>query len=232
VPPVRGPVNKVITTRPVTDAMLRNPDPGDWLMYRRTYDGQSYSPLDRINRNNVRSGTCLVVGIEKGTSPSVDDWVCPSCTTGSCFSACPAVCALDAATGDFLRTSRMARRFAGEPGHPQRIVLYEDRASFTPPMERSTPSTSGRNEGVQPPAVRMKNRASGHRAAVGKIISGGAGRAAAALSARSMPGPARRGASHHDPGEPGGDTWTVPPEKRGGSSGNPWITSTTTRTFD
>ena len=31
---------------PVTDEMLRNPDPGDWLMVRRNYQGWSYSPLD------------------------------------------------------------------------------------------------------------------------------------------------------------------------------------------
>ena len=38
---------------PVTDDMLRNPDPGDWLMVHRTYDFQAYSPLDQINRDNV-----------------------------------------------------------------------------------------------------------------------------------------------------------------------------------
>jgi alcohol dehydrogenase (cytochrome c) len=37
----------------VTDAMLRNPDPGDWLMAHRTYDFQAFSPLDEINRDNV-----------------------------------------------------------------------------------------------------------------------------------------------------------------------------------
>ena len=31
---------------PVTDAMLQKPDPGDWLMWRRTPDGWGYSPLD------------------------------------------------------------------------------------------------------------------------------------------------------------------------------------------
>jgi glucose dehydrogenase len=40
---------------PVTDAMLRNPDPADWLMYSRTYDAQRFSPLDEINRANVGS---------------------------------------------------------------------------------------------------------------------------------------------------------------------------------
>src|ERR1019366_4181735 len=38
---------------PVTDAMLRNPDPGDWLMARRNYQGWSYSPLTDISRSNV-----------------------------------------------------------------------------------------------------------------------------------------------------------------------------------
>ena len=31
---------------PVTDAMLENPDPADWLNWRRTLDGWGYSPLD------------------------------------------------------------------------------------------------------------------------------------------------------------------------------------------
>ena len=39
---------------PVTDQMLRNPPPGDWLNWRRTYDGWAYSPLTQINRKNVK----------------------------------------------------------------------------------------------------------------------------------------------------------------------------------
>jgi alcohol dehydrogenase (cytochrome c) len=38
---------------PVTDAMLQNPDPADWLMWRRTLDGWGYSPLEQINPGNV-----------------------------------------------------------------------------------------------------------------------------------------------------------------------------------
>src|SRR5688572_10477955 len=44
-----------VAASPVTDAMLRNPNPADWLMYSRTYDAQRYSPLDGINRGNVGS---------------------------------------------------------------------------------------------------------------------------------------------------------------------------------
>jgi alcohol dehydrogenase (cytochrome c) len=38
---------------PVTDEMLRNPPPGDWLMFRGNYEGWSYSPLNQINASNV-----------------------------------------------------------------------------------------------------------------------------------------------------------------------------------
>jgi len=38
---------------PVTDAMLRHPPDGEWLMQRRTYAGWSYSPLRQINTGNV-----------------------------------------------------------------------------------------------------------------------------------------------------------------------------------
>ena len=40
----------------VTPERLANPDrePQNWLMNHRTYDGQRYSPLDRINKGNVK----------------------------------------------------------------------------------------------------------------------------------------------------------------------------------
>ena len=40
---------------PVTDAMLRNPPAADWLMWRRAYNGWGYSPLDQINKDNVKN---------------------------------------------------------------------------------------------------------------------------------------------------------------------------------
>jgi PQQ-dependent dehydrogenase (methanol/ethanol family) len=38
---------------PVTDAMLKNPADGDWLMWRRTLNGWGYSPLEQIDKRNV-----------------------------------------------------------------------------------------------------------------------------------------------------------------------------------
>ena len=38
---------------PITAERLRNPEPGDWLGYRRTYDVTAFSPLRQINRRTV-----------------------------------------------------------------------------------------------------------------------------------------------------------------------------------
>src|SRR5208337_2512118 len=48
-----GLVAQVKDFRPVTDSMLRNPAPGDWLNWRRTDNAWAYSPLDKIDRRTV-----------------------------------------------------------------------------------------------------------------------------------------------------------------------------------
>ena len=85
---------------PVTDAMLEDPEPADWLHWRRTQNGWAYSPLDQIDRENVGDLTMawsrgLQPGSQQGT-PLVYDGVMyypnPSSVTQ----------AIDAATGDLL----------------------------------------------------------------------------------------------------------------------------------
>ena len=39
----------------VTPQRLANPEPQNWLMNHRTYDGQRFSPLARINKGNVKN---------------------------------------------------------------------------------------------------------------------------------------------------------------------------------
>src|SRR5689334_7790589 len=39
---------------PVTDSVLRNPDPSDWIMMRGNYQGWGYSTLNQINKANVK----------------------------------------------------------------------------------------------------------------------------------------------------------------------------------
>src|SRR5690349_17467724 len=38
----------------VTAERLKNPEDGNWLMIRRTYDGWGYSPLREITADNVK----------------------------------------------------------------------------------------------------------------------------------------------------------------------------------
>ena len=64
---------------PVTDADLQNPDPADWLNWRRTLDSWGYSPLDQIDRSNVANlrmvwARPLPPGHQEGT-PLVHDGI-------------------------------------------------------------------------------------------------------------------------------------------------------------
>ena len=76
--PVRG--QETITEfTPVTDAMLANPAPADWPMWRRTLNSWGYSPLDEITRRNVRDLKLvwtrpLTAGDQEGT-PLVYDGI-------------------------------------------------------------------------------------------------------------------------------------------------------------
>ena len=85
---------------PVTDAMLQNPDPAEWLNWRRTLDSWGYSPLDEINTENVHQlqlvwSWQLGQGLSQPT-PLVHDGVMYIPNPGS------VVHAVDAATGDRL----------------------------------------------------------------------------------------------------------------------------------
>ena len=86
---------------PVTSERLLDPEPHNWLMYRRTYDGWGYSPLDQITSQNVANLEpvwSFSTGVQQGheAPPIVND--------GTMFVTTPQnqVFALDAATGDLL----------------------------------------------------------------------------------------------------------------------------------
>jgi len=52
---VNGNTEDFIPFIPLTDAMLRDPDPADWPMMRRNFYAHSYSPLDQINTKTVKN---------------------------------------------------------------------------------------------------------------------------------------------------------------------------------
>src|SRR5438309_8565156 len=85
---------------PVTDRMLENPDPGDWLMWRRTLDSWGYSPLNQIDRSNV--GKLRMVWT-RGLGPGVQEGT-PLVHNGVMFFPNPSdlIHAINAATGDLI----------------------------------------------------------------------------------------------------------------------------------
>ncbi|MEE2635637.1 MAG: PQQ-binding-like beta-propeller repeat protein [Acidobacteriota bacterium] len=85
---------------PVTDAMLQDPDPAHWLMWRRTLDGWGYSPLEQITRDNVDElrlvwSRGLTEGRQQGT-PLVYDGVMYMPNPSDVIQA------IDAVTGDLV----------------------------------------------------------------------------------------------------------------------------------
>src|SRR5712691_774719 len=83
----------------VTADRLANPEPGNWMLYRRTYDGQGYSPLDKINTSNVKNlvpAWTFATGVNEGHEAP------PIVNNGVMFIATPQaqVIALDAKSGE------------------------------------------------------------------------------------------------------------------------------------
>ena len=118
-----------VTFTPVTDAMLADPAPADWPMWRRTLNNWGYSPLDEIDRRNVSQLRMvwtrpLADGDQEGT-PLVHD--------GIMFFPNPfdITQAFNAATGDLLWEYR--RRVPDDvgdyfpaPGNNRNLAIYDN----------------------------------------------------------------------------------------------------------
>src|ERR1700726_3427298 len=87
--------------KPVTADRLKQPEDGDWLMYRRSYNGWGYSPLSQITTENaakLKPVWTLATGqIEGHQAP-------PIVKNGVMFVATPGnqVLAIEANKGDLL----------------------------------------------------------------------------------------------------------------------------------
>ena len=86
--------------RPVSPAMLHDPAPGDWLQWGRTYDGQNFSPLTRIDRDTVKT----LAPAWRAALPSGPSMPTPLVHDGVMFlqTSPDMVLALDATTGAVL----------------------------------------------------------------------------------------------------------------------------------
>ncbi|PCJ41690.1 MAG: ATP-binding protein [SAR86 cluster bacterium] len=114
---------------PVTDEMLQNPDPADWLMWRRTLNTWGHSPLDQINTENVNELRIawtrgLKDGIQEGTALVHD---------GIMFFPSPldVIQAIDIRTGDMIweysrRVPDDIRDYFPTPDMNRNLAIYGD----------------------------------------------------------------------------------------------------------
>ena len=216
----------------VTDAMIQEPAPGDWLMWRRTLDGWGYSPLNQIDRDNVGAlrlfwSRALGPGSQQGT-PLVHD--------GVMYMPNPkdVIQALDAVSGDLKWEYR--RQWPDDAGEfllaglmdvNRNIAIYGNLIIDTSADDYifALDATSGRlawETEILDYRVNPAHQTSGPIIANGKVISG--------RGCLPKGGPETCVITAHDtrtgvelwrrrtipaPGEPGNETWgSVPFEDR------------------
>ena len=218
---------------PVTDAMLQDPPPEDWLMWRRTLDSWGYSPLDQITRENVGAirmvwSRALAPGLQQGT---------PLAHDGVLYMPNPrdVIQALDAVTGDLLWEYRRDRpddlgdyMIASLIDTNRNLAIYENLIIDTSGDDYvfALDATTGElvwETRILDYRVHPANQTSGPIIAGGKVVSG--------RSCDPRGGPLACVIVAHDartgeelwrrrlipgPGEPGDETWgSVPFEERG-----------------
>ena len=218
---------------PVTDAMLQEPAPADWLMWRRTLDGWGYSPLDDINRNNVGElrlvwSRALTEGRQQGTPLAYD---------GVLYMPNPndVIQAIDAVTGDLLWEHRREVPedvgeyiiLAGLSQNNRNIAIYGDLIIDTSVDDHVFALDAATGEQVWETQildykVNPALQSSGPIVANGKVISGRScipkgGPDACVITAHDAETGAElwRRRTIPAPGEPGDETWgDVPFEDR------------------
>jgi len=159
--------------KPVTQEMLMNPSPDDWLMFSRTYDAQRFSPLNQINKQNVgQLRLAWSRGMGVGTTETI-----PTVYQGVMYVIAPGsiIQALDATTGDLIWEYK--RKYAnpgiGTGGRSKTLAIFDDMIYFTAP-DSYIVALDARTG-----AVRWETRAdarghtSGPIVVEGKVISGG-----------------------------------------------------------
>ncbi|SEA70581.1 alcohol dehydrogenase (cytochrome c) [Pelagibacterium halotolerans] len=118
--------NPIDSLTPVTDEMLADPPDGDWLMWRRTYDGWGYSPLDEINKDNVGD---LQLAWAWGMSPGGRSQETPLVHDGILYlqNSSHLIQALDGATGDLIWEYEYELPDDVNPSGERSKAIYDDK---------------------------------------------------------------------------------------------------------
>jgi alcohol dehydrogenase (cytochrome c) len=213
--------------KPVTEAMLANPDPADWLMISRTFDQHRFSPLNQINKSNVgQLRMAWTRGLPAGSQEST-----PVVYRGVMYMNVPGgtVQAVDATNGDLIWEYVRDYPKGVDPrrSRHKNLGIFEDMIYFAAPdgFLVALEARTGK--------VRWETKiddgqitAGGILVAEGKVLTNrtcGMGRREFCFIAAHD---ARTGKelwkfyTTAAPGEPGGDTWgNMPVEQR---AAGPW----------
>jgi alcohol dehydrogenase (cytochrome c) len=112
---------------PITDAMLKNPDPSEWVMIRHDYHANNNSTLNQINTQNVKDLQLKWVwAMNEGTNQTA-----PLVHSGVMFVNNPGniIQALDAKTGELIWENRIGTATTGSA--LRGIALYDDKVYVT-----------------------------------------------------------------------------------------------------
>jgi alcohol dehydrogenase (cytochrome c) len=213
--------------QPVTDAILANPDPSDWLMINRTFDDQRFSPLNQINKSNVgQLRMAWSRGLPQGTQEST-----PIVHQGIMYLYAPgaSIQAINATTGDLVWEYQRDYPNGVRPtaARNKSLGIYEDMIYFAAPdgFLLAIDAKTGK--------LRWETKVdNGGQTAGGILVADGK-----VITNRTCEQDKRENCfiAAHDaktgkevwkfyvtaaPGEPGGDTWADTPVER--RAAGPW----------
>ncbi len=229
--PLAPPMPPVVLPNPldrltnVSDTLLRDPPPGEWLLWRRTYDDQGFSPLAEITRNNVEAlrvawAWSLPNGPNEAT-PLEHDGVLFVHAYGD------NVQALNATTGDLLW--QYSRRLPGDAqlAIKRNLAIYRDRL-LVPTSDVHLVALDVRTGAVIWDSAIADYRqgwrlTGGPLVAQGKVMQGITGLAPGGAGIVGLDFQTGRVLWHFhsiaQPGEPGGNSWNgLAIDKRSGAS--------------
>jgi alcohol dehydrogenase (cytochrome c) len=191
---------------PVTQEMLTNPSPDDWLMFSRTYDAQRFSPLKQINKQNASQlHLAFTHEMPTGTQESI-----PIVHQGVIYTIATqgAVQAIDGTNGELLWEYKRP----GGQSKSKGLAMFADLIFYTTPdgavvgLDAKTGQVRWENKVGAAPGT------SGPIVVEGKVISG----RACARTRESCFISANDALTGRDlwkfqdipaPGEPGSETW-------------------------
>jgi len=220
-------LSQVPEFKPVSESVLTNPDPADWLMINRTFNQHRFSPLNQINKNNVgQLRMAWTRGLPAGTQETT-----PIVYRGIIYMYVPgaSVQAVDGTNGDLIWEYQRDYPKGVNPqaARNKNIGIYEDMIYFAAPdgVLIALDAKTG--------AVRWETKVDhGGQTAGGMLVADGK-----VITSRTCEMAKRENCfiAAHDaktgkevwkfyvtaaPGEPGGDTWAdMPVDQR---AAGPW----------